>query len=81
MIANSSAETTEEPTLFYRGLAILKLLAASAVVITLITVIIIGVIDKYCILQLPPALNFFILLCCVTLLAYVEGNLTNLYAA
>ena len=60
--------------MLHRTLAILKLVIASAVVATLITVIIIGVCDRYCILQLPPVVNFFILLCCVTLLAYVEGT-------
>lgn len=51
----------------------LKLFIASLVVTALVLVVFAGVSLEYCILQLPPIVNFILLFGALTLLAYVEA--------
>jgi hypothetical protein len=46
----------------------IKLIVSSCIVYTLITVVFTGIILKYCVLQLHPAINFILLFCALTLL-------------
>lgn len=52
---------------------IFKMVIASIVVTLLIIVDIVGIANRFCILQLHPALNFFLLIGALILLAYVEA--------
>lgn len=51
----------------------LKLFIASCVVAALMVVIVVGIINEYCILRLHPAINFILLFGAIILLAYVEA--------
>lgn len=51
----------------------IKLVVGTLVVFTLIVVVFAGVSLQYCILQLHPAINFFLMFGALTMLAYVEA--------
>jgi hypothetical protein len=51
----------------------IKLVVASAIVFLLILIVFIGVSKSYCVLQIHPAINFILLFCALTLLAYCEA--------
>jgi hypothetical protein len=51
----------------------IRLIFATIVVTLLMIVIVIGVANRWCVLQLHPALLFVILFVCIILLAYVEA--------
>mgnify|MGYP003387166145 FL=1 len=71
--SSSSASSRNEPSEWDEILENVKLFLASCVVYTLILVVIIGVSNTYCILQIHPVANFLLLLMALTLLAYVEA--------
>jgi hypothetical protein len=50
-----------------------KLVVSSAIVSLLLLVLVVCVSLTYCVLKLHPALNFLLLFCAITLLAYVEA--------
>lgn len=51
----------------------IKLVVSSLVVVTLVLVILVCISLGYCTLQLFPAINYVLMLLCLTLLAYVEA--------
>jgi hypothetical protein len=50
-----------------------KLVVATGVVLTLVLVAMIGIANRWCILQIHPAALYVLLLCAVTILAYLEA--------
>jgi hypothetical protein len=66
---SSSTKSTESNLWMER----FKLVTASLVVGALLVVVGVGIVNKYCILQLHPAINFLLLFGAIVLLAYVEA--------
>ena len=66
-------EWAEEHPMLHNIIEGFKLVFSSCIVIVLLVVIFVGIVNRWCVLSLPPIGLFILMFLALTLLAYVEA--------